>query len=370
MNNSTQDILNNLLTEASTGTVLLETTTPGQPWKFGVHFYSNIEGISNALDNSVPELQISNYNAFIKQLEKYLSLARNFYKSDKEYFELTDTSYTKKLISDLFASATNYDFHDFINYLNIRTSQLQPLQLKNNFNIGSLNTATISARIKKNSSNLEGPYNMELFAQNKTEFYPLPTITFGIANKNLYIYAIKYTNTKVIEPETQKPVSTIVDGKPVLDTAFKNDMQDYFHLITQNSQAKGVERNISPNSLVSLALFLSLFKNSDIQNVIAPDFMPIRYDTNLSAIQNRIYKNGTNLDEQLNKHNNNQQNITNKFMYLFLRYNRCFPECEIYYDDLHQEIHMKLSPTKTKGDNLIYKIDQITKEPESDSLSK
>ena len=211
---------------------------------------------------------------------------------------------------------------------------------------------------------------MEFFAQNKKEMYPLPSITFGIADSKIYLYAIKYTNSKTTDPLTKKTISTIVDGKPVIDTKFKESMQDYFHTITLNSKAKGIERNVSPNSLVSLALFLSIFKNTGIKEVVAPDFMPIRYSTNHSAICNKMHNDKMTLDERLEKHDNDQMNITNKFMHLFLRYNRNFPECEINYDDLSQEMHMSLIPTKTHGENLIYKIDRVGIEPDTDILSK
>lgn len=366
---STKEIFDNFLNEAETGLVVFP-TTEGSAWKFGVNFYSNIEGKSNAIDNSVPELQIPNYDKFVEELDEYLALAKPFYEGEKSYFDLTDESYTKKLMSDLFASATNYDFQNFLPYLQTRTKQLQNTLQQDQFELGNLNGATIFAKIKKNSSNLEGPYNMEFYAQKKKEIYPLPSVTFGISDNNVHLYAIKNTNIKITDPATKKSFSTVVDGNSALDTKFKEDMQKYFHSITLNSHAKGIERNVSPNSLVSLALFLSFFKKTGIKEIVAPDFMPIRYATNRSAICNKSYNDKESLDERLERHDNDQMNITNKFMHLFLRYNRSFPECEIGYDDLRQEMHMTLSQTKSNGENLIYKIDRIGSEPETDILSK
>lgn len=87
--------------------------------------------------------------------------------------------------------------------------------------------------------------------------------------------------------------------------------------------------------------------------------MPLRYSTNKQAIINKTPFNPELLEVRLEQHDNDQNNITNKFMYLFLRYNRNFPENEIEYDDMHQEMRMKLCKTQTFGENLIYQVDQI-----------
>ena len=211
---------------------------------------------------------------------------------------------------------------------------------------------------------------MEFFAEKDKEIYPLPSVTFGLADNDVYVYAIKYFDSKRIDSKTQKTIHTIVDGKPILDTPFKQEMQEFFHSITLNSHAKGVERNISPNSLVSFSLFLSFLKDSPTTQIVAPNFMPIRYETNRSAIEQRAYKNNLSVDEQLEKHDNDQNNITNKFMYLFARYNRHFPECELDYDELREEMRMSLAKTKTNGENLIYQIDKIGTSTDVETFEK
>ena len=368
MSQTTKEILDNFFSEAQSNTVFLKVNSDSHPWKFGIQLFANIEGKSNATNDEAPVVEIANYKKFIEHIDRYLSIAQPFYIAEKDYFDLTEDSYKKKLIADLFASATNFDFYDILNFIDIRLTQLQNTLPADIFELGNLNGSTISARIKKNPSNLEGPYNMEIFASKKDEIFPLPSVTFAIANDNVYVYAIKYTDTKSVDPKTKEVLHTVIDGKPVLDTKFKEDMNSYFHTITLNSHAKGVERNVSPNSLVSLAMFLSFFKNAGVKEVIAPDFMPIRYSTNKEAIINKSSHESELLEERLEKHDNDQNNITNKFMYLFLRYNRNFPENEIEYDDMRQEMRMKLSPTKTFGENLIYQIDQMGQE--QNNLSK
>ena len=359
MNKSLQEIVTEYFDDASHGCVTLETNTDNHPWKFGVHFYTNIEGKSSACDNLVPEVQIPNYTAFLAAIDTYLSHAKEFYFDDQDYFDLTDKGFTKKLISDIFASATNYDLHDIIPYIETRTKLLKNQLPPEQFELGSINGATISAKIKKNRSNLEGPYNMEFFAEKNKELYPLPSVTFGIADNNVYVYAIKYFDSKHIDAKTKQTIHTIVDGKPVLDTPFKQDMQEFLHGITRNSHAKGVERNVSPNSLVSLSLFLSFLKDSPTTEIVAPNFMPIRYETNRSAVEQRAHKNHLSVDEQFEKHDNDQNNITNKFMYLFARYNHHFPECELDYDEIREEMRLSLAKTKSTGENLIYQLDKI-----------
>ena len=361
MTQTTQEILNNFFDEAQSGTVFLATTgrDGGSPWKFGIELFANIEGHSNAKHTEAPVVKIPNYQQFVEAIDHYLSIAEPFYIADKTHYDLTDASYQKKLIADLFASATNLDFHDIFTYINHRTRLLENPLPTQSFDIGTLNDTTITATIKKNQSQLEGPYNMEFVARHKNDTYQLPSVTFAIDENKLYIYAIKYFNKKSYDTIENKEINSVADGKLVLDTEFKEKMNSYFHTITQNSHSKGVERNVSPTSLVSLAMFLSLFKGSEIKEIIAPDFMPMRYAANKEKLITKSYAEPDLLEARLEKHDNDQNNITNKFMYLFLRYNRNFPENEIEYDDMRQEMRMKLCKTQTFGENLIYQIDQM-----------
>ena len=239
MNKSTQEIVTEYFNEASHGCVTLQTNTSGQPWKFGVHFFTKIEGKTNACDNLAPEVQIPNFEVFLDALNKYLSLAKEFYFDDQDYFDLTDDGFTKKLISDLFASATNYDLNTIVPYIETRTKLIKNTLPPEQFELGNINGATISATIKKNRSNLEGPYNMEFFAEKDKEFYPLPSVTFGLADNDVYVYAIKYFDSKRIDSITQKTIHTIVDGKPILDTPFKQEMQEFFHIFFGNFSVFG-----------------------------------------------------------------------------------------------------------------------------------
>jgi len=360
---TTKGILLEIFKETANGELFLDTNQDNS-WKFNIHFYSKINGISNAKNTDAPELQIQDLDQLATQIDQYLKLAEPFYVADQDYFDLTDLSFKKKLIADLFVSATNYDFQNFSDYLSTRTAQLSSNVDEDYFDLGSLNGAYINAKISKNHSNLEGPFNFELSADVIGATYPLPSITFGVAGDKVYIYAIKNFNEKIFDPKTQKYVDTLKNGKPVLYTKFHEDMDAYFHTITQKSHTKGVERNVSPNALVSLALFMSFLKTSNAKEIIAPDFMPVRYMANRTSIENKYFGQGELLEEKLEKHDNDQNNITNKFMYLFLRYNSHFPECEIYYDDLKQEMHMSIEPTKSKGENLIYQIDQVLTQPD------
>ncbi len=355
---TTKNILLEIFNETANGELLLE-TEQGAFHKFRIHFYTRIDGKTNATDTNIPELQVHNLDEFASAIDNYLEVAEPFFIADQYYFELTNEGYKKKLISDLFASATNYDFQDFYSYLDIKTKQLTSNIHEDYFEFGTLNGAYINAKISRNHSNLEGPFNFEFSADTIGATYSLPSITFGVADDKVYIYAIKNFNERIFNPQTGKYVNTLQNGRPILYTRFHENMETYFHTITLKSHTKGVERNVSPNALVSLALFMSFLKTSNVKEIIAPDFMPVRYYANRATIESKCHSQGKSPAEKLEKHDNDQNNITNKFMYLFLRYNSHFPECEICYDDLKQEMHMSISPTKSKGENLIYQIDQV-----------
>ena len=115
---------------------------------------------------------------------------------------------------------------------------------------------------------------------------------------------------------------------------------------------------VSPNALVSLTIFNAYLKRKCFSKIITPSYMPIRYNSKLIRNINRNYS-----DDELEKENElvdrDQFNITNKMMYLLNRYAYHFSDCVSEYDDIKDEMHLKLNDTRVNGDNIILGIDNI-----------
>lgn len=256
------------------------------------------------------------------------------------YFLLFGNEFDKKLILDLLANATIYDFNNIENYLDIRTKMLNEKLPDNLIDYGQYNDFRIKGQIEKNRSNLEGPYKIVFHIFNeKNQFFELPTITFGIVGSDCYIYAVQ-NKSKIIPSDFSKMVDK------------------YFRKINKGVPQDIIESNISPNALVSLTLFLSLLKKNHITKIISPAYLPIRYQSSkISKLH--MAKDKQAIYEAMEKHNRDQFNITNKLMYLMLRYNFHFPNCDCNFDNSTELMSLNLKKSIPINDNIIYKLDEL-----------
>lgn len=333
----------------------------GKEWTYHVKFYQKIEGkVDFPLDNSVPIVNIPNYQTFVKKIEKYIPIAKDFYKKDKTYLELDNAGFEEKLFMDLFISATNYDLNNIEQYIDKRTKMLQNPIKEGAMLMGHLGDYRLVGSIRKTSSNIEGPYKLVMhFRDKEGNLFIMPAITFGKIDDTAYVYAV------------QKPQTRNNDK----DSPVRKKLDRYFRKV--NKDVPEDMQNVSPNALVSFTVFNSLIESMGIKNIVAPDFMPIRYEANKEGALAHIFF-APEREEYLAKHDHDQYNITNKFMDLFVRYNHHFDNTEITYDDNTQTMHMTLEKSGKRltseeimdrdldledaSDNIIYSIADIVPE--------
>lgn len=339
MNKSVERLVNDVFKQASTGVVKIGDENFGY-WFFYTKFFEKIEGISNVKNSGYPVINIPNYETFINSVEDYLNTAKVFYKKDQNYFLLNDYAFSQKLFLDLITNATNYDFNNFIPHIQLRKRMLQSSIKTGEIDLGKYCGLQIVGEIKKNISNLETPFKMSLtFKENEFNEFKLPSISFAIIDDKAYVMAVQNQKEKQENPLAKK-------------------LDRYFRKVNKDVDESDVIANVSPNALVSLTLFNSYLKQIGVKEVIAPNFMPIRYNANKISGYLKA-KTSEERHEFLNKHNKNQFNITNKFMYLFMRYSHHFTSNECYYDPIKEEMHTHLSnaPAPTT-DNIIYELDK------------
>ncbi len=332
---NTKEIVEKVFAQAEEGQVKFGDEKLGY-WSFYTKFYANIEGKCNAEGYEFPVLDIPSYEEFLLKIEKYLEVAKDFYSQDEVYYEISGEAFKEKLFFDLIINTTIYDETNLNNYIQRRTNMLQNDFPKESFSLGKFGAYDLKCQISKNRSNLESPFKCEMGFQDESgDCFNLPAVNFGIDGNSCYIFSIQNDVYK-----QHSPLAKRVDR--------------YFRKVNGGVDMEDIVANVSPNALVSLTVFSSFLKQNKIMEVVAPDFMPIRYNTNLEAKTKRVAD-----DDSFEKIDRDQFNMTNKFMYLFLRYNHHFPEAVADYDIDKGEMHLALKNGSKIDENIIYDIDEI-----------
>ncbi len=322
MKTKTKHVIEKIFKQAEEGLIKIE---PKDKlfWRFYVRFSTNIEGNNAGKNLNCPILHIPDYKTFVEKTENYLKKAKDFYILDQDYFNLDDEAFLEKLFLDMVVNMSNIDCFNVYEYIDKRTKFLDYKPKCENFYLGELLGAQMRANISKNRSNLEAPYKFKISLQNEEDKSTLPYITFAIIDDKAYVYAIQNAQNK-----NESSLSKKVDR--------------YLRKLNKGVDMEDIVANISTNALASLVVFSSYMKEQGIKEIIAPDFLPIRETATLKE-----------------RHDEDQYNMTNKFMYLFLRYNFHFDKCTADYDDVKNEMHMSLNNNSTQNDNIIFLLDNI-----------
>lgn len=343
----TEKIINSVFKQAKNGTVSIESDDLGN-WSFYVKFFTKIAGVLDPnFDGNSPVVNIPKFKKFVELTDNYLNVAKQFYKDDQNFFSLSDKGFEEKLFMDLFVNATNFDINNIEQFLTSRTKMVKQNIKTGSFDNGEYQGYVCTCLISKNHSNLEGTHKFSIkFSSKDGEEFLMPAITFSKVDDIVYVFAIQRPTNQSLEESK----STI---EKKLDRFFRKVNKD----VPEELQ------NISPNALVSFTIFCNCLKSNKIKDIIAPNFMPIRYDAKKSSIE----KNAKTIEDEqkkLEKHDKNQYNITNKFMDLLVRYNYHFKNSEINYDSNTEMMVMQLSENEIdfNADNIIYDISNLGKE--------
>ena len=331
-----EKLIKKIFTQAENGEIQIESASQ-DVWKFYVNFSSTI---SKNQSNCGINLSVKNKQVFLSAIMNYLNQARKFYENDKEYFDLTDFGFDEKLVMDLIINATNYDLINIEQYVKKRTAMLLDKSIDcGKFFLGEYLGCDIVVQIVKNKSNLESPYKFSIFFERDNERFFVPSIYFSRIKDEINIYAIQAGKDKQINKLAKQ-----------LDRHFRKvnsgvDMED--EILSQ----------VSPNALISLVVFLAYQKSTGVENIQAVNFMPIRYSSNANAGIRRL-KLEQDQQEFLEKHDKNQFNISNRFLYTLIRYAYHFG-LDYDFDDIHESLSMCLSGKKLIDNNIVHSLDEI-----------
>ena len=108
-----EDIVKEIINEAKEGKITINSNDGD--WTFFAKFYVN------EANSDYPSIEVSDNSRFIGSIKKYLDRAYDFYYNDKEFYDLDDKGYIKKLVFDLLVNTSSFDCHDIYNYIERKT---------------------------------------------------------------------------------------------------------------------------------------------------------------------------------------------------------------------------------------------------------
>ena len=306
--------LNEIVPNAHKGRIKIVQNNPylgEEEFFYNIKYYSNLDG-SKDIDNQVPYLKVNNDELFFKLLENYVCLMLEKYEKPND---ITIEEYVKKILAITFNNATYNDFLYPEEYLKTRIDFL-----KENYedsekilcsNVSTLNDSSIYYKISKQSLMLETPYECQFRITNGENNYFSPTISFGISDDCCYVYAVQ--NIKNQNNDYLESINQIIKENLKNDYIINNeDMSSYF---------KKNMRNVSPNFVFFLYLFILKLKHIGIDKLKIVPFLPIRYYSKEKANEFKANIFGKSEEEKkdiLIKLSNDQKkiqlNLTNKFV--------------------------------------------------------
>lgn len=281
-----------------------------------------------------PTLLIKDRDLLNSSIEKYVFLARNFYAGD---LRLDDVSNKEKyIIACLLSNTLVTDFNDITSLFDRHSNFLMDNSFEKFYspqNIGYSEKlkANIIVSVDKQSIVEETPYGMNIHLEDDESnvVYDFPTIRFGISDDVAYIYAVQ-KSSRVENKKIERILRKTGEG-----------------FDEQNSERDPVTSpenlySVSPWALVALSIAIPIIKNSaEVDSFVAPYFLINRW--NAVEISNEIlkekYKDRKDTpsikklldgkDEQVSNHDNNQRNITDKFIRNFRRLEHHFDNINI-----------------------------------------
>ncbi len=352
MNPETLEIVENIIDQAKTGRVSIDTNIPNESWSFFTRFFATVDGKTNATNSTYPVLKIANMENFCKAVDEYFEVALKFYDFEKTYFDVNPTQHKQLLFHSLFVNATPYDFENPMQYIQTKTAQLQTPLKEGMFEIGTFGEYKIKTKIEKLKSNFEAPYRQTFVFEtlDGADSFQLPFVNWALVGNTAYVYSVQNTNKKQ-------------------ETVLAKKLDRFFRKLNKDVDPEDEMAQVSPNAVATSALFFSFLKQNGITNIVAPSFSPVRYNGTKIAAYAKLNQGKTpnptitSHKKALEWENRNQYSMTNKFMYLFLRYAHHFPETEFNFDDFRQTMFATLAPTQEIGDNIIYDLDMSLTSP-------
>lgn len=270
----------------------------------------------------VPTLIIKDKEKFDKLLLEYTVKATEFYGNVFYGTEYTKDmpsygdEYLKSVIALLWSNATSEDFLNPCEYLHKRINFFDEHGLSDANFINETSIGKITYEIIKDEMFNETPY----YIQFRINENPLPVVRYGISDGKAYIYAIQNITKLTRDKKLNRAMYKVNEGLDV-KSEYTDNIEHPENLI-----------GITPSTLISATLAISLFKRNGINHIEIVPYLPERWNAKEIAYY-RSSKRKTNSEEYLtlqhNKHLEIQRNLTDKFLRTFRRIEYHFEGIEI-----------------------------------------
>lgn len=340
---------------------------------YSVHFNSIVENKEYRNDSSVPLLTINNVLEFNKVLIEYVMKEYEILKNPIFHDKLDamcgyqESDQIKYIMTIVFCNAREEDFRNPISFLRKRIDFIENNYLNSKYNeftaVTNLDDKEIEVSSSLQSPSLETPYvfksRIKHIENDTAEYYDLPNISYGISNNTVYIYAIqrsrKANESKKINRFLYKINKDLVDS------------DEFYEYINSKDEDAFYPENITDvthNSVLALSIFLGILKRENITQIVAIDYLPLRYQSKQEANirQSNILKVFYNEQEIANKisdfndmQDRNQNNMTNKFIRTFNRVNYHLNNLNIisFPGEIDNSMHIEINGNRIENDHLI-----------------
>lgn len=309
-----KELFYEVIKEASNGAVFLD----GEEWPIGfntiIYDNNNIKyQVMN--ENNLSTLVIRDEKEFLSYLDIYLNKELSVNRKSVSFIRDKDRNRLKLLISYLFVNASMMDFSDPISYLKRRIQFLDNGSFLSSMSIplrGML-SSKMDADIYLEVNNvlddvrMETPYkmNFSIVKKNKdgNSYFHLPSVSYGICEeygeKYCYIYSILNSSKESKDEEEEK---------------YRKKISRMLYKMNQGDIDADV-KDVSVSSVLSLSLFLNLLSTKEIHHVKGILYLPVRYlSRDIMASSNTKRR-----DELLERNDQIQRNVTDKFFRTFRR---------------------------------------------------
>lgn len=202
-----------------------------------------------------PQIIVRDINRLHVSLKQYIVALNKFYYQNGKLEHYHDLSF---FFNILLFNMSNTDAQDLERYINRCTLMFKEdilHEFVNKINIVNIENCNFYAQRVVENPGLETPFCMLFAMRRNNKNYELPLIRYTIDNDTCYIYAVQMGRGRTF------------------------NYQDLEYKSTINKVNQGLKkyRDIPPNFVLSLALFIKILDNYNISNIIIPDYLFGRY---------------------------------------------------------------------------------------------
>ena len=207
-----------------------------------------------------PVIVVKDINELRDSLEEYVYSLNNFY-SDTELQGYQDLCY---FFNNLLFNMTNTDAQDLAKFINKRAKMFKNDMLdsyKERTYVIDIDDSKFFVQRVQESPGLETPYCIIFEMEKNGNIYGLPLVRYSIDQDTCYIYSVQM-------------------GR---DRKYQYQEQEYKETINKVNSGVKEYRDIPPNFVLSLAIFIRMLVNNNISNIVIPDYLFGRYKKYLRA---------------------------------------------------------------------------------------